>query len=93
MNSELHEFLKAYIAAVHKRLFQALDHDEKSQTEADLAFFDGAIFCYQDTLKMLKEQMQALGHDVEPFEPIVIEAERQRPSIPNPDSSSDPEML
>lgn len=93
MNSELHDFLKAYLDAVHKRLFQALEHDEKSKTEADMAFFDGAIFCYQDTLKILKEQLEALGHDPEPFEPIVIEADQSRPSTPTPDSSSDPEML
>lgn len=93
MNSELHQFLKAYIAAVHQRLFQALEHDEKSKTEADMAFFDGAIFCYQDTLKILKEQLQALDHDVNPFEPIVIDAERQHAPIPAQDSSSDPEML
>lgn len=93
MNSDLNEFLNAYIAAVHKRLFQALDHDEKSKTEADMAFFDGAIFCYQDTLKILKEQLQALGHEVEPFEPIIIEAERRHSPIPAPDPSSDPEML
>ncbi|GEM_PF-2972435 len=93
MNSELHEFLKAYIAAVHKRLFQALEHDEKSKTEADMAFFDGAIFCYQDTLKILKEQLQTLEHDTAPFEPIVIDAEKRRSPIPAQDPSSDPEIL
>ncbi len=93
MNPELHAFLKAYIAALHKRFIFALEQDEKSQTEADLAFFDGAIFCYQDVLKILKEQIQEQGFDPEELEPILIEAERKRSPAPPPASSSDQDLL
>ena len=87
MNSELHTFLKAYIAALHQRFIFALEQDEKSKTEADLAFFDGAVFCYQDVLKILKEQLKEQGFDPELLEPIMIEAERKRSPAPPPPSS------
>ncbi len=84
MNPELHTFLKAYIAALHKRFIFALEQDEKSKTEADMAFFDGAIFCYQDVLKILKEQLTEQGLDPELLEPILIEANRGRSPAPPP---------
>jgi hypothetical protein len=90
---ELHSFLKDYIAAVHKRFIFALEQDEKSRTEADMAFFDGAIFCYQDTLKILTEQLKEHGYDPESLEPIVIQAERKRSPAPPPPPSSDSDIL
>lgn len=93
MNSELQAFLQAYIGALHKRLIFALEQDEKSSTEADMAFFDGAIFCYQDVLKILKEELHAHGYATETLEPILIEAERHRTPAPKVDSQSDREIL
>ncbi|MEM9451159.1 MAG: hypothetical protein AAGA75_21835 [Cyanobacteria bacterium P01_E01_bin.6] len=90
---ELQSFLKAYIAALHKRFIFALEQDEKSKTEADMAFFDGAIFCYQDVLKILTDQLKEQGYDPESLEPIMIEAEQKRSPIPPPADSSDQDML
>lgn len=93
MNPELHAFLKAYIAALHKRFIFALEQDEKSKTEADLAFFDGAIFCYQDVLKILKEQLKEQGFNPDELEPILIDAERRQSPVPPPAPSSEQDWL
>ncbi|NET09974.1 MAG: hypothetical protein F6K16_35790, partial [Symploca sp. SIO2B6] len=55
----------------------ALNH--KSVTEDDRAFFDGAFFCYQDSMKILRQQLEAHGYDpseFEPMEPVLPDSEK-----------------
>ncbi|MGF1513700.1 MAG: hypothetical protein ACFB5Z_08400 [Elainellaceae cyanobacterium] len=74
MSSELTEFVKAYIAAVHKRFDEAVLLNKAAVTEGDRAFFDGAFFCYQDTMKILKAELEAKGFSTSELEPIIPEA-------------------
>jgi len=85
VTQDLQDFIRAYIAAVHQRFDEAVALDQKSITEADRAFFDGVTFCYQDALKILKQELEARGYDAEGFEPIVPEKpESNRVEIPLP---------
>lgn len=92
MNSEVQAFVKAYIEAVHKRFEEAIALNQTSVTEGDRAFFDGAFFCYQDTMKILRKELKAHGYDttdLEPMEPVLPEAEKINYITP----SSDQEIL
>ena len=92
MNSEVQTFVKDYIAAVHKRFEEAIALNQKSVTEGDRAFFDGAFFCYQDTMKILRTELESHGYDttdLEPIEPTLPEAEKISYITP----SSDQEIL
>ncbi|MGB3612187.1 MAG: hypothetical protein WBA10_00225 [Elainellaceae cyanobacterium] len=87
MSPELTEFVKAYIAAVHKRFDEAVALNQTAITEGDRAFFDGAFFCYQDTMKILKAELGAREVETSDLEPIIPEAPAM-PSItvvPEPD--------
>lgn len=87
MPPALAEFVEAYIAAVRKRFDEAVALNQTAITEGDRAFFDGAFFCYQDTMKMLKAELEQRGYPTEDLEPIIPEAP-EMPSItvvPEPD--------
>jgi len=79
MPTELSEFVKVYIAAVRKRFDEATLLSQKAVTEGDRAFFDGAFFCYQDTMKILKAELEAQGIETSDLEPIIPEA----PAMPS----------
>ncbi|MGK7890047.1 MAG: hypothetical protein AB4042_11990 [Leptolyngbyaceae cyanobacterium] len=84
--------IQDYVAAVHRRFEEAIALNQKSVTEGDRAFFDGAFFCYQDTMKMLRQQLEDHGYDpsdLEPLEPQLPEAEKISYITP----SSDQEVL
>lgn len=92
VNSEIQSFVKDYINAVHKRFEEAIALNQKSVTEGDRAFFDGAFFCYQDTMKILRQELESHGYDpseFEPMEPVLPEAEKISYITP----SSDQEVL
>ncbi|MEO0409784.1 MAG: hypothetical protein AAF289_20780 [Cyanobacteria bacterium P01_A01_bin.135] len=71
MPPELDEFVRAYIAAVHKRFEEAITLNQTAVTEGDRAFFDGVFFCYQDTMKMLKAELEGQDYPIDDLEPIV----------------------
>ncbi|NER00661.1 MAG: hypothetical protein F6K30_28875 [Cyanothece sp. SIO2G6] len=86
------ELIQNYVAAVHRRFEQAIALNQKSVTEGDRAFFDGAFFCYQDTMKLLRQQLEEQGYnpnEFEPLEPVLPEAEKISYITP----SSDQEVL
>lgn len=94
MNPEVQAFIKDYIAAVHKRFEEAIALNHKSVTEGDRAFFDGAFFCYQDTMKILRKELESHGYDpteLEPMEPVLPETEKI--SYITPSSEQDKEIL
>ena len=92
MNPELQRLVKGYIAAIHQRFEQAIALNQKSVTEGDRAFFDGAFFCYQDAMKILRQELESQGYDpteFEPMEPTLPESEKIDYITP----SSDQEVL
>ncbi len=74
MPPELTEFVEAYVAAVHKRFGEAVLLNKAAVTEGDRAFFDGAFFCYQDTMKILKAELEAQGYSTDGLDLIIPEA-------------------
>lgn len=74
MSPELTDFVKAYVAAVHKRFDEAVLLNKAAVTEGDRAFFDGAFFCYQDTMKILKAELEAKGYSTDELGAIIPEA-------------------
>ena len=94
MNPEVQTFVKDYIAAIHTRFEEAIALNQKSVTEGDRAFFDGAFFCYQDAMKILRKELEAHGYDpteLEPMEPVLPDAEKI--SYITPSSEQDKEIL
>lgn len=92
MDAAMKELIQNYVAAVHQRFEEAIALNQKSVTEGDRAFFDGAFFCYRDTMKMLRQQLEAHGYDpseFEPLEPVLPETEKISYVTP----SSDQEVL
>ncbi|MEM9212951.1 MAG: hypothetical protein AAGD25_01110 [Cyanobacteria bacterium P01_F01_bin.150] len=94
MNPEVEDLIKTYIAAVHNRFEEAIALNQKSVTEGDRAFFDGAFFCYQDTMKILRKELMAHGYDtsgLEPMEPVL--PDKEKISYITPSSDQEQEIL
>ncbi|MFB2875546.1 hypothetical protein [Floridanema aerugineum] len=73
MNQELQNFIQDYVTLLQEKYNQSLIKTEKSQNEADAAFYQGASFTYYDALDILKSQLEAFGYEIESFNRIVPE--------------------
>jgi len=94
VDPDMNSFLKDYISAIHQRFEQAIALNQKSVTEGDRAFFDGAFFCYQDAMKILRQQLDEHGYDPQDFEPLEpVLPESEKIDYITPSSESDKEIL
>ena len=80
MTQELQNFIQDYVTLLQEKYNQSLIKVEKSETEADAAFYQGASFTYYDALDLLKSQLEVFGYDIESFETIVPELTNRSPT-------------
>lgn len=71
MNEELNNFVKDLITLLQEKYDHSHSEKQKGDTEADVAFHQGAGFAYCDALDLIRSQLMAFGYDVESIEPIV----------------------
>ena len=70
MNEELNNFVKDLITLLQEKYDQSHAEKQRGDTEADVAFHQGAGFAYYDALDLIRSQLLAFGYDVESIEPI-----------------------
>ncbi|HYN25013.1 MAG TPA: hypothetical protein VES69_08200, partial [Pyrinomonadaceae bacterium] len=67
-NETLHGFLKDLFVLLQEKYDESLAEDSKPESEADVAYRQGATLAYYDVLDLIRSQLIAFGYEEEASE-------------------------